>query len=53
VDHTTGHALQAIHQRRNGHLRRVVHQQVDVIILTVEFHQFSVKVGADAYENAL
>jgi len=51
ADHAAGHALQAVHQRRDGDLGRVVHQQVDVIVLTVELHQFRLEVGADAGED--
>src|SRR5690606_23103160 len=40
ADHPAGNAFQAIHQRRDSHLGRVVHQQVDVIVLAVELHQF-------------
>jgi len=50
ADHTTGHALQAVHQRRDGDLGRVVHKQVDVIVLTVELNQFRLEVGTDAGE---
>ena len=50
ADHAAGHALEAAHQRRDGDLGRVVHQQVDVIVLTVELNQFRLEVGTDAGE---
>ena len=34
----------------DGDLGRVVHQQVDVIVLTVELNQFRLEVGTDAGE---
>src|SRR5690606_30797752 len=51
ADHPAGNAFQAIDQRRDSHLGRVVHQQVDVIVLAVELHQFRLEVGADAGED--
>ncbi len=52
ADHAAGDAFQAVHLRRDGDLRRIVHQQVDVVVLAVELHEFRLEVGADAGEDA-
>ena len=52
-DKKTGYAFQAINQFRYCHLRRVVHQQVNVIVLSIEFHQLRFKVGAYIGEDFL
>ena len=53
ANHPTGDTFEAVHQSRHGHLRRIVHQQVDVIVLTVKLHQLSLEVSADAGEDAM
>ena len=50
-DKKAGHAFQAINQFRYCHLGRIVHQQVNVIVFTVEFHQLCLKIGAHASED--
>ena len=52
-DKETGHAFQAVNQFRYGYFGRVVHQQVNVIVLTIEFHQLRFKVGAHTGEDFL
>lgn len=42
-----GHALERVHQGRQGDLRRVVHQKVHVILFTVELDQVRAEVGTD------
>jgi len=42
-----GHALETVHQRRDGHLRRVVDQQVHVVVLAAELAQVRAEVPAD------
>ena len=44
-------ALEAVHQGRHGPLGRIVHQQVDVIILAIHLHQLRLEVGADRRED--
>ena len=44
ADHATGDAFEAVHQCRDRHLRWVVHQQVNMVILAVELHQFRLEV---------
>ena len=39
--------FQAIHQTRNGHLRRIFHQQVNMIISAVHADQGGLEVGTD------
>ena len=39
ADHAAGNPLEAIHQHRNGHGRRIIHQQMHMVILPVELHQ--------------
>ena len=49
----TGHAFQAIHQTRNGHLRRIFHQQVNMIISAVHADQGGLEVGTDLGKDSL
>src|SRR5690606_5660958 len=45
------HALQRVHQRRHRNLRRVLHQQVDVIVLAIHLDQACFEVGAHLGEH--
>lgn len=51
TDHAAGDPFKAIDQRRDGDLGGVVHQEVDVVILAVEFHEFSLEVGTHPGED--
>lgn len=42
-----GDALQAVYQSRNGQLRRIVNQQVNVVWLAIELDQGHAKILAD------
>ncbi len=52
ADQTAGNPLEAVHQCRDSYLRRVVHQQMHMVILPVELHQFRAEVLADGGEDA-
>ena len=52
ADHAAGNPLEAVHQYRNGHGRRIIQQQMHMVILPVELHQFRVEVLADGGEDA-
>ena len=47
------HALEAVHQRGDGHLRRVLDQQVHVIVFPVELAQLRAEVAADLPHRVL
>ena len=46
-----GHAFQGVHQRRDGHLGRVLDQQVHVVILAVALREYGAEVLADLPED--
>jgi hypothetical protein len=48
---TARHALQAVDQLGERHLRRIAHQKVDVIVLPGARHQLRLKVLADFGED--
>ena len=48
---TAGDALEAVHEVGDGDLGRVLHQQVDMIILAVHLDQLRLEVGADPGED--
>ena len=52
ADHAAGNSLEAVHQCRHGHGRRIIHQQMHMVILPVKLHQFRVEVLADGGEDA-
>lgn len=45
-----GYALEAVHEIGHGHLRWVVHQQMNMIVLAVHLHQLGLEVLAHAGE---
>ena len=49
--HSARDALETIDELRNGNIGRIVHQQVNMIALTVHFNQFCIEVLADALED--
>lgn len=51
ANHPARDALEAIDQGRHRHLGRIVHQQMHMVILAVELHQFCLKVSTDAGED--
>lgn len=46
-----GYTLEAVHKGRDGDLWRIVHQQVDMIVPAVHFHQLGLEVGTDRRKN--
>ncbi len=50
---SAGDAFEAVHQRRDGYFGRMVHQQVNVIILAVHLDQVSLKVDTDVGEDVV
>jgi Helix-turn-helix domain len=46
-----GNALQGVHQRGDRNLRRIVHQQVDMVTFAVHLHQLRPEICADLGEN--
>ena len=46
-----GYALEGVHQRRDGHLRRVFDQQVDVVVFAVTLGEDRAEVAADLAEH--
>ena len=48
---TAGYAFEAVDEHRDGDLRRIVHQQMDMIVLAVDLDQFRFEVGADRCED--
>ena len=44
---SAGHALEAVHQHRHRDLGRVIHQQMDMIVLSIHLDQFSLEIRAD------
>ena len=46
------HALQAVDQPRERHLRGIVHQEVDVIVLARALHKLCFEVAANLGEDA-
>ena len=51
AQHPRRNPLERSDQIGQGHLGRVVQQQVNVIVFAVELHQLSIKILADACEN--
>ena len=49
--HSARHALEAVDELRNGNIGRIVHQQLNMIPLSVHFHQFCIEVLADVLED--
>jgi putative transposase len=47
-----GNTLEAVHERGDGHFRRIVHQQMHMIVFAVHLHEFSFKISADRREYA-
>ena len=47
----TRNTLEAVHQRRDGMLGRIVHEQVNVIVLAVHFDKCRLEVSADLLED--
>ena len=43
----TGNILEAVRKAKDGHLRLVFHEQVNVIVLAIHFDQLRLEVGAD------
>ena len=52
ADQTAGNPLEAVHQCRNGHGRRIIHQQMHMVILPVELHHLRAEILADGGEDA-
>ena len=52
TDHAAGNAFQAVDQCRHRHFRRVIHQEVHMVFLPIEFHPFGLEVRTDAGEDA-
>ncbi len=46
-----GHAFEAVHQLRKRHFRRIVHQQMNMIVFAVHLDQIGFEVGANAGEE--
>ena len=51
ANHPAGHALETIHQHRYRQLWGVVHQEMHMVVLAIEFNQFRLKVCADTCED--
>ncbi len=47
----TGLSFQTVYQCRHRDLGRIVHQQVNVVIFTIELNQFGLEVGKHASED--
>jgi hypothetical protein len=52
-NHPARNAFQAVDQIGSGYLGRIVHEQMNVIVLAIELDQFSLKVITDAGEDAV
>jgi hypothetical protein len=47
----TGDTLEAVHERGNSHIGRILHKQVHVVVFSVHLHRRGVRVGADVGED--
>ena len=46
-----GYAFQAVHEVGGSHLWRILHQQVDMVALTIHLDQLHLEVGTDFGED--
>lgn len=45
------HAFEAVHERRHRHFRRVIHQQMHIIVLSAHLDQLCLEIGTDRGED--
>src|SRR5690242_8821500 len=48
----TGNTLEVVHERGDGQLRRILNEQVHMVVFAVHFHERSLRVRTDLGEDA-